>query len=127
MLPPGLPRPLVVGVSLVCVLVLVLATLRPTAEEEEGLGTRRAVTRRLQSITQYFDTYSHIINLDTFISLSFTQGTLILLYLCLLKFNVPGFLIEHHENSQIVTIMMKKIFDILSRGKSKIFFYISRK
>ena len=74
MLPPGLPRPLVVGVSLVCVLVLGLATLRPTAEEEEGLGTRRAVTRRLQSITQYFDTYSHIINLDTFISLSFTQG-----------------------------------------------------
>ena len=125
MLPPALLRPLVVGVSLVCVLVLVLATLRPTAEEE-GAGTRRAVTRRLQSITQYFDTYSHIINLDTFISLSFTQGTLIL-YLCFLKFNVPGFLIEHHENSQIVTIMMKKIFDILSRGKSKIFFYISRK
>ena len=70
MLPSWLPRPLVVGVSLVVVLGLV--TLRPTAEEEE-----LAVTKRLQSITQYFDTYSHIINLDTFISLSFTQGTLI--------------------------------------------------
>ena len=77
MLPPWLPRPLVVGVSLVLVLVLGLVTLRPTAEEEELAGTRRAVTRRLQSITQYFDTNSHIINLDTFISLSFTQGTLI--------------------------------------------------
>ena len=75
MLPSWLPRPLVVGVSLVLMLVLVLGlvTLRPTAEEEE-----LAVTKRLQSITQYFDTYSHIINLDTFISLSFTQGTLIL-------------------------------------------------
>ena len=72
MLPSWLPRPLVVGVSLV-VVVLGLVTLRPTAEEEE-----LAVTKRLQSITQYFDTYSHIINLDTFISLSFTQGTLIL-------------------------------------------------
>ena len=70
MLPSWLPRPLVVGVSLV--LGLGLVTLRPTAEEEE-----LAVTKRLQSITQYFDTYSHIINLDTFISLSFTQGTLI--------------------------------------------------
>ena len=116
MLPPWLPRPLVVGVSLVLVLVLGLVTLRPTAEEEELAGTRRAVTRRLQSIKQYFDTYSHIINLDTFISLSFTQGTLIL-YLCLLKFNVTGFLIEHHENSRVITIIMKKIFDILSRGK----------
>ena len=111
MLPSWLPRPLVVGVSLVLVLVLGLVTLRPTAEEEE-----LAVTKRLQSITQYFDTYSHIINLDTFISLSFTQGTLIL-YLCLLKFNVTGFLLEHHENSQVFTNMMKKIYDILSRGK----------
>ena len=79
MLPSWLPRPLVVGVSaLVLVLMLVLVTLCPTAEEEELAGTRRTVTRRLQSITQYFDTNSHIINLDTFISLSFTQGTLIL-------------------------------------------------
>ena len=116
MLPSWLPRPLVVGVSLVVVLGLV--TLRPTAEEEELAVTRQTVTRRLQSITQYFDTYSHIINLDTFISLSFTQGTLIL-YLCLLKFNVPGFLLEHHENSQVFTNMMKKIYDILSRGKYK--------
>ena len=117
MLPPWLPRPLVVGVSLVVVLVLGLVTLRPTAEEEELAGTRRAVTRRLQSITQYFDTNSHIINLDTFISLSFTQGTLILYQIRLLKFNVPGFLLEHHENSQVFTNMMKKIYDILSRGK----------
>ena len=112
MLPPWLPRPLVVGVSLVVVLVLGLVTLRPTAEEEE-----LAVTKRLQSITQYFDTNSHIINLDTFISLSFTQGTLILYQIRLLKFNVPGFLLEHHENSQVFTNMMKKIYDILSRGK----------
>ena len=121
MLPSWLPRPLVVGVSLVLVLGLVLGlvTLRPTAEEEE-----LAVTKRLQSITQYFDTYSHIINLDTFISLSFTQGTLILYQIRLLKFNMPGFLLEHHENSQIITIMMKKIFDILSRGKYTKYFSI---
>ena len=41
-----------------------------------------------------------------------------ILYLCFLKCNVTGFLLEHHENSQAITIMMKKIFDILSRGKS---------
>ena len=64
------------------------------------------------------------------LKVAFDSCYTLILYQRLLKFNVTGFLLEHHENSQVFTNMMKKIYDILSRGKNAVqdciyYFYIS--